>query len=124
MDLPRGSCSGWRESGRKLIVRTGIHIAIDYNRLADICRRYHIEKLWLFGSVLREDFRADSDVDVLVLFEEGRTPGLEFVTLQDELGQLFGRPVDLVSRRAVERSRNYIRRQHILSSIEPIYEAR
>lgn len=70
-------------------------IQIDDAQLADFCRRNHIRHLALFGSVLRDDFRADSDVDVLVEFEPNKTPGLAFFGLQDELSALFGRRVDL-----------------------------
>ena len=63
--------------------------------LAEFCRRHHIAKLALFGSVLRADFRPDSDVDVLVEFEEGQTPGLAFFDMATELSQLLGRRVDL-----------------------------
>jgi predicted nucleotidyltransferase len=63
--------------------------------LAEFCRRHHIKKLALFGSVLRADFRSDSDIDVLVEFEHGQTPGLAFFDMQAELSQLFGRRVDL-----------------------------
>lgn len=72
--------------------------AIPRERLADFCRRNHIRRLSLFGSVLRDDFKADSDIDVLVEFEPGHVPGLRFIRLQDELSTLFdGRPVDLVT---------------------------
>ena len=70
-------------------------LTIPPDRLADFCRRNHIRRLSLFGSVLRDDFRPDSDVDVLVEFEPGHTPGLKFIALQDELSQLLGRDVDL-----------------------------
>lgn len=63
--------------------------------LAELCRRYHVRRLALFGSVLRADFTAESDIDMLVEFEPGRTPGLAFFTLQDDLSALFGRQVDL-----------------------------
>jgi predicted nucleotidyltransferase len=71
------------------------HISIPAERLTEICRRYHVRRLALFGSVLRDDFTPQSDIDVLVEFEPGRTPGLAFFTLQDELTELFGRQVDL-----------------------------
>ena len=64
-------------------------------KLAEFCRRNHIRKLALFGSVLRQDFRADSDVDVLVEFDPGHVPGLRFFALQRELSELLGRTVDL-----------------------------
>jgi predicted nucleotidyltransferase len=65
------------------------------DRLAALCEKYHIARLSFFGSVIREDFRPDSDVDVLVEFEPGKTPGLRFFTMQDDLTQLLGRRVDL-----------------------------
>jgi predicted nucleotidyltransferase len=70
-------------------------IAIDHERLAGFCRRNHIRKLALFGSVLRDDFRPDSDVDVLVEFEPGHVPGLRFFALERELSEILGRKVDL-----------------------------
>lgn len=72
--------------------------------IAEFCRRNHIRSLSLFGSVLREDFRPDSDIDVLVEFEPGHVPGLRFIRLQDELSVLFGgRPVDLVTPKFLNR---------------------
>ena len=70
-------------------------VPIDRDRIADFCRKHHIRRLALFGSALRDDFRADSDVDVLVEFEAGRVPGFAFIDLQDELSALIGRRVDL-----------------------------
>jgi len=70
-------------------------IVIDRERLADFCRQHHIRKLALFGSVLREDFRPDSDVDVLVEFEAGHRVGLAFFQIQEELSKMLGRNVDL-----------------------------
>src|SRR5271167_1487569 len=70
-------------------------IRIDRERLADFCRDNHIRKLSLFGSVLRDDFRPESDIDVLVEFEPGCTPGLAFFAMQDELSSILGRKVDL-----------------------------
>src|SRR5437879_139273 len=63
--------------------------------IADFCRRHHIRSLALFGSILRPDFRPDSDIDILVEFEPGRVPGLAFFTMQEELSALLGRKVDL-----------------------------
>ncbi len=63
--------------------------------LADFCLRHHIRKLAFFGSVLRPDFGSQSDIDVLVEFEPGHTPGFAFFAIQDELSALLGRPVDL-----------------------------
>ena len=71
----------------------GIEIPCD--EIALFCRRHRIRRLSLFGSILREDFGPDSDVDVLVEFEPGATPGLAFFAMQDELTEIFGRKVDL-----------------------------
>lgn len=71
------------------------NIDIPRDRIADFCRRNHIRKLSLFGSVVREDFREDSDVDVLIEFEPGYAPGLRFFAMEIELSQILGRPVDL-----------------------------
>ncbi len=73
-------------------------IAIDRDTIVEFCRRHHIRKLALFGPVVRDDFRPDSDVDVLVEFEPGCTPGLAFFGMQDELSELVGRTVDLNTR--------------------------
>ncbi len=70
-------------------------IEIPHDRIADFCQRNHIRKLSLFGSVVRDDFKPDSDIDVLVEFEPEYTPGLRFFSMQTELSQILGRPVDL-----------------------------
>ncbi len=72
-------------------------INVTKGAIADFCRRYHIRKLSLFGSVLRDDFRPDSDIDVLVTFEPGEGVGFEIVDMEEELSGLFGgRKVDIV----------------------------
>ena len=71
------------------------NIAIDRVELAAFCRRHGIGRLAVFGSALRADFAPGSDIDVLVEFETGRTPGLAFFAMQDELTRMFGRAVDL-----------------------------
>lgn len=101
-----------------------IRIAVPRDRLSAFCRRHRIRRLSIFGSALREDFRPDSDVDILVSFEEGARHSLfDLVTMQDELEAILGREVDLVEREAVEQSENYIRRRHILENEEPVYVA-
>lgn len=70
-------------------------IQVDHETIADFCRRHHIRKLSFFGSVLRDDFGPDSDVDVLVEFKAGHEPGLEFFSMQDELSRILNRTVDL-----------------------------
>jgi predicted nucleotidyltransferase len=72
-----------------------VRIDVPAEKIAEFCRRHHVRKLAFFGSVLRDDFRPDSDVDVLVEFEPGQTPGLAFFGMQDELSDLLGRRVDL-----------------------------
>lgn len=101
-----------------------LKINLPLDKIEVFCRKWKIKELSLFGSVLREDFRPDSDVDFLVTFEEGaRWSFFDMVDMQDELKEILGREVDLVERRAVERSENYIRRRHILQSLEPLYVA-
>jgi predicted nucleotidyltransferase len=93
--------------------------------IEDFCRRWQVSELALFGSVLRDDFRPDSDVDVLVTFAPGAHWSLfDMVRMQKELESLLGREVDLVERKAVEQSENYIRRKKILGSLVPVYVAR
>ena len=73
------------------------NINIDRKKIGEFCRKNGIRRLSLFGSVLRDDFRPDSDVDVLVEFEPGRTLGYEFFQMEIDLAQIFGRPVDFVT---------------------------
>ncbi len=82
-----------------------IRISVDQARLAAFCRRHHIRRLLFFGSVLRADFRPDSDVDVLVEFEPGRTPGfLSLATMEHELSLIFeGHKVDLQTPQSLSR---------------------
>ncbi|MBI2570794.1 MAG: nucleotidyltransferase domain-containing protein [Candidatus Schekmanbacteria bacterium] len=98
---------------------------IPQQAVAEFCQKWKIVEFSLFGSVLRDDFRPDSDVDVLVAFEADAHWGFEhFQEMTKELEGLCGRKVDLVERRLIEQSENYIRRKHILSSVESIYVAR
>ena len=87
--------------------------------IAAFCRRNHIRRLALFGSVLRDDFGPSSDVDVLVEFEVGHVPGLAFITMQDELSALLGRNVDLNTPQCL--SPYY--RQEVLDEAEALYDA-
>jgi predicted nucleotidyltransferase len=70
-------------------------ITVDQRRVAAFCRKHHIRRLSLFGSVLRDDFHPNSDVDVLVEFEAGHVPGLAFFAMEMELSEILGRQVDL-----------------------------
>jgi uncharacterized protein len=101
-------------------------IAIDIDRPGVIafCRKWKIKELSLFGSVLRDDFRPDSDVDVMVDFAPDADWSLwDHVTMGDELSELLGHSADLVTRRAVEASPNFIIRRSILGSAERFYAA-
>jgi predicted nucleotidyltransferase len=100
-----------------------VRIAFDREQLAGFCRRWHLSELSLFGSVLRPDFGPQSDVDVLVSFAPQTRPSLQdLLNMQQELELLFRRRVDLLTRRSVEASQNYIRRRAILGSAERLYE--
>ena len=97
-------------------------IAMPNEQIAAFCKQRQIVELALFGSVLRDDFGPESDIDVLVTFApSARWSLLDLVRMQEELSAVLGRNVDLVERTAVEQSENYIRRRHILQSLEPVY---
>ena len=99
-------------------------LPFDRESLATFCRRWKICRLEAFGSVLREDFGPDSDVDLLVTFEPEVDWSLfDHLRMTGELAGILGRDVDLVSRRAVERSHNWIRRRAILESSRTLYGA-
>ncbi len=70
-------------------------ITVPEDAIREFCRRHHIRRLAFFGSVVRDDFRPDSDVDVLVEFDPGKVPGLDFFTIEDGLSRILGRKVDL-----------------------------
>ena len=95
-------------------------VAVDADQLAAFCQHHHIRKLALFGSVLREDFRPDSDIDVLVEFEPGARVGLiRMARMERELSELLGRKVDL--REPGELHRRF--RQEVVDSAEVVYAA-
>ena|ERR1700752_1413695 len=101
-----------------------LKLKVPRKKLAAFCRRYRIQKLAFFGSVLRDDFKPTSDVDVLVEFEKGYTPGLAYFAMPDELKKILGRDVDLLTYQGVKSSRNPIRRKAILDSAQVYYVAR
>ncbi|MER3438326.1 MAG: nucleotidyltransferase [Chloroflexota bacterium] len=95
-------------------------LEISEEEIAAFCRRHHIRWLAVFGSVLRDDFGPESDVDVLVEFEPGKTPGFGFIDVQDELSELFGgRAIDLGTRASLNR---WIRAR-VLSEAKVLYDA-
>jgi len=98
-------------------------VELSYDAIAGFCRRWKIVRLEIFGSAVREDFGPESDLDFLYTFAADARWGWDIVTLGDELSALVGRPVDLVSRRAVERSHNWIRRKAILGAARTLYAA-
>ena len=91
------------------------------DKISSFCRQWKVRELSLFGSALRDDFRPDSDVDILVsFFEDARWSLFDLINMADELGSVFGRPVDLVEKEAL---RNPFRRESILSTRKIIYAA-
>jgi uncharacterized protein len=93
-------------------------------RIEEFCHRWKIAELSLFGSALREDFRPESDIDLLVRFApDADWSLLDRARMERELVELLGREVDLVSRTAIEASSNWIRRNTILGAAQTIYAA-
>lgn len=100
-------------------------ITLDQKKIVEFCQRWKITEFALFGSVLREDFHPESDVDVLVAFASDADWSLfDHVDMEEELATMLGRKVDVINRRVIERSANWIRRKAILSTSEPYYVAR
>lgn len=92
--------------------------------IAEFCKRWQVTEFALFGSVLRDDFRADSDIDVLLTFSPNAKRGLtETLQMRDELKTIFNRDVDLLVKSAISRSENWLRRKNILESAQVIYAA-
>ena len=94
-------------------------IEISERGIEEFCRRHHIRRFALFGSILREDFGPMSDIDVLVTFEPGATPGFGFIGIQDELSGMLGRPVDLHTPASLSK---YFR-EEVLREAEALYGA-
>jgi predicted nucleotidyltransferase len=100
-------------------------LGVSYSSIAEFCQRWQIIEFALFGSVLRLDFRPDSDIDVLVTFAPEAKRGLtETLQMQDELKAMFHREVDFIVKAALEKSQNWLRRQTILDSAQVIYATR
>jgi uncharacterized protein len=101
-----------------------VKIKIPKAKIAEFCKRWNVSEFAIFGSALRGDFRPDSDLDVLVSFKpQAHVTLFDMVRMQDELKAIFGREVDLISKRGVENSRNYLRRKAILESAQVIHVA-
>jgi predicted nucleotidyltransferase len=103
-------------------MKSKLQVEVSRERLAEFCRRWNVVEFALFGSALREDFHRCSDVDALVTFAPGAKRSVfDWMQMKNELSEMFGRPVDLLDKRAIEQSDNYIRRRHILETAEVIY---
>jgi uncharacterized protein len=97
-------------------------LTIPKKKIAEFCRRWTVVEFSLFGSVLREDFQPNSDVDVLVTFAPAARVSLfDLVEMQDELTTIFKRDVDLIEKQAILESKNYIRRKSILENTRVVY---
>lgn len=108
-----------------LDLRQGYAIELPMQKIAEFCQKWQVIEFALFGSVLRDDFRPDSDIDVMVQFHPDAHP--KFSTLdqmETELKTIFQRDVDLITRQGIKASRNYLRRREILSSAQVIYGTR
>jgi predicted nucleotidyltransferase len=113
--------SGAKQTAAGTFQEVPVRLHFDRARLSHLCQEQGVVLLDLFGSALRDDFRKDSDVDLLAaLRPEFCVTLLDWADLQERLSEVFGRPVDLVSRRAVEGSQNPYRKQAILSTAIPI----
>lgn len=100
-----------------------VHVTLPREDIVAFCRRWHITELSFFGSILRDDFDEESDVDVIVDFAPGHTPGLSAMRLWAELETLLGRPVDLLTREGIMHTGNPELRRRILQSAENYYAA-
>ena len=99
-------------------------LGISSQKLTQFYQEWKVAELALFGSILRDNFREDSDIDLLVSYQPNAKRGLfEKMTMQEELEDLLHRKVDLVSKQAIIQSRNWLRRKNILDSAEVIYVA-
>jgi|SRR6478672_7057316 len=106
------------------MLKQQLKIQIPQQELIVFCQKWKIKEMSFFGSVLRDDFRADSDIDILVSFEDNSTWGiLELVRMKRELKILLGREIDLLTKKSIEQSHNWIRRQEILGTAQVVYVA-
>ena len=96
-------------------------LAVFGEDIARFCKRWYIVEMPAFGSALRSDFPSDSDIDVMIEFAAGKLPGLAYVSMANEFETIIGRPVDVVPRFAVERSKNPFRRQEIFETAKVIH---
>ena len=112
----------WQSRSDMTYLRQLFAVEIPYEEIAKFCQRWKVEKFYLFGSVLRDDFTNDSDIDVMVQFFPDARIGWEIVTMSEELEAIFNRRVDLTTKQGIEESDNWLRRKNILDSATLIYE--
>jgi predicted nucleotidyltransferase len=106
------------------MIASNPRITVDAVQIEAFCQKWRIARLELFGSVLRDDFDEESDIDLLVTFApDARWKFTDDLDMEDELERLLSRKVDLVDRRVVESNPNWVRRRNILSTAQPFYEA-
>lgn len=99
-------------------------IELPRKEIVEFCQKWKIEQLYIFGSILRNDFRVNSDVDVMVQFAVDAKWGFEIVEMKQELEKIFKRKVDLLTKKSIEQSDNWIRKQEILATAKLIYVKR
>ena len=101
-----------------------VKIQVPTTRISNFCKRWNVSEFAIFGSAVSADFHSSSDVDIMISFDPNASISLfDMVNMQDELKQIFGRDVDLVTKSGVENSRNYLRRKAILDSAQVIHVA-
>lgn len=116
--MPESERSGFTIAPQPIAIR------LPQSAIANFCQRWQVQEFYLFGSVLRDDFRWDSDIDVMVQFASNAHWGFEIVDMKQELEEMFGRKVDLLTKKAIEQSENWIRRKEILETARLIYVQR
>jgi predicted nucleotidyltransferase len=101
-------------------------IGLDLNpykaSLKQLCNKWKVQELYIFGSATTDQFNANSDIDILVVFQDGIVYGLDFVDFHDELVEIFHRPVDVIEKKVIEKSNNNYRKDLILNSAVKIYD--
>ena len=101
-----------------------IALVLPQEALVDFCKNWKIDEFYLFGSILRKDFNANSDVDVMLQFSPDAKWGFEIVEMKQELEKIFKRKVDLLTKKSIEQSNNWIRKKEILGTAKLIYVKR
>jgi uncharacterized protein len=98
------------------------NISITEEQIREFCQHWHIKEFYLFGSVLRSDFNLNSDIDIMITFNQNATCSLwDFVRIKNDLSTLLGRKIDLMTKKSIEESYNWIRCQEILNTAILIY---